>query len=207
MGKPKQQPRVPPAPVSPELAMQRKAAALRSHVSRGIKSQEEVDAILKGMGMMVSPRIAPAVRVQRVHNGTDQGASVQIDEASGNQQLIRTAQRIALDSAPHLLERLVALARGAHRAAPAQQIQASRLLLEVAGLLAQANQPGASDAPLAHQTVAAMRQVVAAGEERIRQLQAELDGHAIDGQVGSRSTDPVHDEPPGQQDGGAEAGE
>ena len=202
MGK---QARISKPPVDPELSAKRRAAALLGNARRWSKEgREQVQARAEGYHQAVKDIAKPS---QIASQGATRKALAAPLNDHTDQSLISQAQRRALDYAPHLLVRLGELARGYHKAAPAQQIQASRLLLEVAGLLAAGNQPGVSDAPLNQQTVSAMRQVVAAGEERIRQLQAELDGHAIDGQVGSRSTDPVHEEPPGKQDGGAEAGE
>jgi hypothetical protein len=87
------------------------------------------------------------------------------------------ARALARDAAPSVVQRMVALAAGEHDAKPREQIAAGRIVLEVAGALEKENEAG-EDSPLTQRSVSALRAVIASGEQRIQELQAEIERQA-----------------------------
>jgi hypothetical protein len=69
---------------------------------------------------------------------------------------------------------MIGLANGEFDAKPREQIAAGRIVLEVAGALEKENE-GGEDSPLTQRSVSALRAVIASGEQRIQELQAEIE--------------------------------
>ena len=86
-------------------------------------------------------------------------------------------RQLARDAAPGVLSRMIGLANGEFDAKPREQIAAGRIVLEVAGALEKENEAG-EDSPLTQRSVSALRAVIASGEQRIQELQAEIERQA-----------------------------
>lgn len=117
---------------------------------------------------------------------------------------VGAARKIMAEAMPDMCRRLARIVRGAEPGwSPREQITAMRLSADIAGIV-QAPGAGSDVAPLTQASLAELRATIAQGEERMRELQAQLierQAESIPGVVvDDRTTDPVHDEPTGQQE-------
>ena len=165
---------VEPCPaVAPQLSAKRKSAAYKSHVKRGLTHPEAVPALVRQAEAAAVEQRLDEAKMQFLLKKQASGEST-LEEARGFLRSI---------SSP-MARRLGRIALGEEKDfAPREQIQAMKLVADIAGLVN--NEPGRNDdAPLTQQYVAALRQVINQGEERIRQLQEAIrarDASAIEG--------------------------
>jgi hypothetical protein len=89
-------------------------------------------------------------------------------------QGVANSRQAAAEFSPQVVKRLCEISQGGHKAGIRDQIAAGRLVLEVAGVMDRAGADLGEDAPLSQQSVGMLRQVIAAGEDRIRQLEEAI---------------------------------
>jgi hypothetical protein len=153
--------------VDPALSAKRKTAAYKSHVARGLTPAAAVPALVRqAEGAAVEQRL-DAGRMQNL-------LKKQADKVSS----VADARQFLRSISPQLARRLGRIAMGEEADfAPREQLAAMRLALEVAGAV-KAEDGGGEDAPLTQRSVGALRQVIAAGELRIQELQAAIAAQA-----------------------------
>jgi hypothetical protein len=141
---------LPDSAVDPVLSAKRAAASILGNVARDHKN-------------------APPLQV----------AAIVLDKQSKAQEKhgVILVRQLARDAAPGVLSRMIGLANGEFDAKPREQIAAGRIVLEVAGALEKENEAG-EDSPLTQRSVSALRAVIASGEQRIQELQAEIERQA-----------------------------
>ena len=152
-----------PKVVDPALSAKRKSAAFKSHVKRGLTPPEAVPALVRQAEAAAVEQRLDDAKMQNMLKKQASGES-SLAEARGilrsvSVDMARRLGRIALGQVPQF--------------GPREQIQAMKLAAGITGLVS--NEPGRiEDAPLTQQSVAALRQVIAAGEARIREIQGQL---------------------------------
>jgi len=159
-----------PKRVDPSISLRKRKAAIRSVVARGDAPPEAEPALIR------SAELA-AMRQQRVDSKQQELLSDQIDSVAEGRRILKSLT-------PEMAERLGRIALGDEPGfAPREQLGAMRLVAEVAGLVSNEPLRGGEDAPLNQQAIGTLRQVIAAGEARIAELQTELDALAIEGEA------------------------
>jgi hypothetical protein len=155
------------------LSAKRKTAAYKSHVKRGLTHPEAVPALVRQAEAAAVEQRLDEAKMQFLLKKQASGEST-LEEARGflrsiSLEMARRLGRIAMGEEPDF--------------APREQIQAMKLVSDIAGLVS--NEPGRiEDAPLTQQSVAALRQVIGQGEQRIQELQEAIrarDATAIEG--------------------------
>ena len=149
-----------PKVVDPALSAKRKAAAFKSHVKRGLTPPEAVPALV---------RQAEAAAVE--HRLDDTKMQNMLKKQASGESSLAEARGILRSVSVDMVRRLGRIAMGEEPDfAPREQIQAMKLAASISGFVS--NEPGRiEDAPLTQQSVAVLRQVIAAGEARIREIQ------------------------------------
>jgi hypothetical protein len=162
--------------VDPEISAKRRAAAYKSHVTRGLTPPEALPALVRQ-----AERQADAAAVaQRREAGMVQNLLADQSDSGGAR-----GRQVAHCAAPGVMARLIEIADGLHGAGVREQIAAGRLVLEVAGAM-EADAGGRENAPLSQETVSALRRVMASGEERLVLLEEvirEREAATIEGEA------------------------
>lgn len=133
-----------------------------------------------GVGLGVR-RIAAGQSSNAIKSAMDYGSKIEQKQ----QLCVGQSRALAREAAPKVVQRLVELAAGWHKASVRDQIVAGRLVLEVAGALAPDAGRG-EDTPLHQMSAAALARTIDAGEQRIAQLEAILaaqEAHTIQGEA------------------------
>ena len=165
-----------PAPVLNSKGRKKTSAAEQKRLKLGL-ANTAVDPVLS------AKRAAASIlgNVARDHKNASplQVAAIVLEKQSKAQEKhgVILVRQLARDAAPGVLSRMIGLANGEHDAKPREQIAAGRIVLEVAGALEKENEAG-EDSPLTQRSVSALRAVIASGEQRIQELQAEIERQA-----------------------------
>jgi hypothetical protein len=170
--------------VDHDVSLRKRKAAIRSVVARGLAPKEAEPALV---------RVAESAHTKQVRAAKVEQDSLrtQIDAVAEGRSVLRKIM-------PEMAERLGRVALGREAGfAPREQLAAMRLAAEIAGLTAQQDGAG-EDAPLSQRSVGTLREVIAAGERRIREIQraiSERENLTIEGEavmLEVRSKKPQH---------------
>ena len=185
-------------PVDPEISAKRRLAALKSHEARGAVSADFVKGFAEATNAALEVVESNAKRVQNLQ-------TVEIKKALANHDVdpVSAARKIIAEAMPDMCRRLARIVRGAEPGwSPREQITAMRLSADIAGIV-QAPGAGSDVAPLTQASLAELRATIAQGEERMRELQAQMLERQVDSIPGElvedRTNDPVLDSTPGQE--------
>jgi|GEM_PF-6408133 len=146
--------------IDPAVSLLKRKAAIRSVVARG-------EAPLEAEAALIRAAESAHVKQQRVAKNEQEVFMNQMDAVSEGRSVLRKIM-------PEMAERLGRVALGREAGfAPREQLAAMRLAAEIAGLTAQQDS-GGEDAPLSQRSVGSLREVIAAGERRIGEIQRAI---------------------------------
>lgn len=187
-----------PLPVSAEISAKRRLASLKRWENKGKLSSDYVRGVEEGVKTVLAAPEVNAKRVQNLH-------TIELQKVLNNQEAdpVAAARKIIAEAMPDMCRRLARIVRGAEPGwSPREQITAMRLSADIAGIV-QAPGAGSDVAPLTQASLAELRATIAQGEERMRELQAQLIERQVESIPGvvvdDRTNDPVHDATPGQE--------
>lgn len=150
--------------VDPDVSLRKRKAAIRAVVARGEAPPEAEESLVRAA-------VGAHTKQVRAAKVEQNSLRTQIDAVAEGRQILRAIT-------PRMAERLGRVALGQEDGfAPREQLQAMRLVSDIVGLTSDDSR-GSDDAPLSQRSVGALRQVIAAGELRIQQLQAAIAAQA-----------------------------
>lgn len=161
-------------PVSPERSAKARISTAKAHLARGNVSEDYVRGVEIGSRSALEPIKA---REKQVGDILHYSLKNQDDPVGRARQILKNVM-------PDMAKRLASIVQGQEKGwGPREQLQAMKLSAEIVGMVDKSGGLGGEDAPLSQQTVGTLRQVIAAGEARIAELQAQLDGLAVEGEA------------------------
>ena len=152
-------------PVDLAVSLRKRKAAIRSVVSRGDAPAEAEGALVR----FTESTSEKQSKKQSMETKIEQEIlSHQLDAIDEGRQILR-------EVTPQMAKRLGRIALGQEpEFGSREQIQAMRLVADIVGLVSKQALPGGYDVPLTQQSVGALRQVIASGEQRIQELQRAI---------------------------------
>lgn len=170
-------------------------------VKNDVKKAETEDPMI--LGMKKGVELADKYHALRPIKDPVPQVNIQRFLVNNQDDPVGAARKIMAEAMPDMCRRLARIVRGVEAGwSPREQITAMRLSADIAGIV-QAPGSGSDVAPLTQASLAELRATIAQGEERMRELQAQLierQAESIPGElVEDRTNDPMHDEATGQQ--------